>query len=203
MISLTKYILGLSYSMGSYILSDGVAKTVAWIGAVGYVVSFLTFVLKFLIHNIDYTFENFVKYGMLLVGFFLLSVSTIRKAMIVQKDRKHMEDPDFFFHKLSRMGWACMAFHFITLYTLPHNTYIYYLFALIGYGLLAMGQQLGAFSLSTFYITSIVVGFFARPSVDYIQLPSKVLNMIYIATYAYIFAVRYFKRQDKKEPKDE
>lgn len=177
--------------MGRYVLPDGVAKTIVWIGAIGYIVSFLTFALKVILKHIEHNFENFVKYGFLLLGFVFLSISTFQKALVVQKNREHMEDSDFLFKKLTRMGWACMTFHFITLYLLPHHTHVYYLFALIGYGLLTLGKKFGTLSLTTFYIFSISLAF-THPVVDYAVMPSKILNMIYIGSYSYIFMAKYF-----------
>ena len=183
----------------SYIVSDKMARTIVWIGVAGYTVSALTYVLKLLLNSIDYTFENFVKYGLLIIGFTLLSISTIIKAVEVQKDRKDMEKPEFLFQKLTRMGWAFMTFHFITLYVLPHHTHIYYLIALAGYVLLTMGQKLGVYMNVTFYVLSSIF-MFMRPVVDYAILPSKVLNMFYMGGYAYIFARQYWDR--KKQEKE-
>lgn len=182
----------------NYIASDGLARTIVWIGASGYAISLLTYVFKVLFHYKENSFEDVVKYGFLIVGFFLLSVSTIRKALEVQIDRKDMEKPEFLFRPLTRMGWACLAFHFISLYVLPHHTYAYYLIALVGYTLLAMGQKLGVYLNVLFYVLSSIL-MFVRPVVDYAIFPSKVLNMTYMAAYGYIFARQYWDRKKNEK----
>lgn len=181
-----------------YITSDGMARTIVWIGAIGYAISMLTYLFKILFQYIDNSFENLVKYGLLIIGFLLLSVSTIRKALEVQIDRTNMEKPEFLFRPLTRMGWACLAFHFISLYVLPHHTHVYYLIALVGYSMLAMGQQLGVYLNVLFYVLSNIF-MFMRPVVDYAIIPSKVLNMFYMAAYAYIFARQYWDRKKNKD----
>jgi hypothetical protein len=186
--------------MGDYVLSDGVARTVMWIGVTGYTGSALVYTFKLLFGNIQTTFDNLVKYVILIVGFCILSASTIRKAVTVQKDRKDMEKPEFLFHKFTRMGWACMAFHFISMYVLPHHTYFYYIIALIGYSLLAAGKQLGVYILFTFYAFSNIL-MYARPVVDYAVAPIKLLNMTYMGAYCYIFARQYFKRKAEEKQK--
>ena len=190
-------------STQSYIVNDNMARAIVWVGAIGYGISMLTYIFKMIFQNIDQSFEHVVKNGLLVLGFLFLSISTTRKALIVQKDRKDMEKPEFLFQKMTRMGWACLAFHFISLYILPHHTHIYYLFALAAYITLAIGKQIGVFLLVTFYVLSSIF-MFMRPVVDYIIIPSKLINMTYMGAYAYIFARQYFqKRAEEKEKQKE
>jgi hypothetical protein len=182
-----------------YIVSDGMARAIVWIGAVGYTISLLTYVFKVILFQFnDNAFEDTVKYSFLVVGFLFLSVSTIRKALEVQIDRKDMEKPEFLFRTLTRMGWACLAMHFVSLYVLPHHTHVYYVIALVGYFALAMGQKLGVYLNVLFYMISSVF-MFLRPVVDYAVFPSKVVNMIYMGAYAYIFARQYLDRKKEKK----
>lgn len=182
-----------------YVLSDRWAQTIMWIGVSSYFTAVITYLSKFIFHKIDITLENIVIYGFLLLGFGILFVVTVKKALVVQKDRKDMERPEFFFDRYARMGWACLVLHFLSLYTYTHNTYFYYPFALVGYILLAISQQSGAFLLTIFYLFSIARMFTSTINVFYgIQ---KVLSMLYVAGYSYIFAKRYIQRKKMQNPK--
>lgn len=148
---------------------------------------------KFIFHNIAFNLDNVVIYGFLLLGFTILLVTTTKKALTVQIDRKEMETPEFFFDRYARMGWACVVLHFLSLYTLSHQTYFYYPFALVAYILLTLKEQAGVFLLTVFYVFSISRMFTSTINVFYgIQ---KVLSMLYVLGYSYIFTQRYLQRK--------
>lgn len=184
-----------------YVISDMWAKTIIWIGVASYFTAILTYISKFALGQIVVTLDNVAIYSFLILGFVILFVITLHKANKVQKDRKDMETPAFFFDKYARMGWACIFIHFLSIYTFDHRTFFYYPVALIAYGLLAMAQESGAYLLTVFYIFSIARMFTGPTNVFYgIQ---KILSMLYILGYSYIFAKRrmYLMKQRKSEEK--
>lgn len=184
-----------------YVLSDIWAKTIMWIGVASYFTAILTYVSKFAFGQIVVTLDNLAIYSFLILGFLILFGITLHKANKVQKDRTDMETPEFFFDKYARMGWACICIHFLSLYTFDHRTFFYYPLALIAYGLLTMAQEAGTYLLTVFYIFSIARMFIGNTNVFYgIQ---KVLSMLYVLGYSYIFAKRriYQIKQLKSEEK--
>lgn len=180
-----------------YVLSDRWAYALIWIGVVSYFSAVITYVSKFVFHQIVFSLDNLVIYGFLLLGFSILFVGTLKKAIEVQKDRKDMEKPEFFFSTQARMGWACLVIHFLSLYTFSHTTYLYYPFALVAYLLLTMSQQVGTYLLVIFYIFSITRVFFTS-TISATYGIQKILSMIYVGGYGYIFAKQYFMRRKQR-----
>jgi hypothetical protein len=180
-----------------YVLTDTSARTVMWLGVIAYIVTLITYIMKIGLYYINPNFENLVKYGILILGYTLLSISQIKKTRQVQKDRRYMETPEFFFSKLTRIGWVCMIFHFVSLYVFASKTYWYYAVAFIAYILLVMSQKVGVYMSASFYILSLVL-MFNHPVIDYITIPSKTLNMLFMASYSYIFYKQYLRERKKK-----
>ena len=184
-----------------YVVPDTWAKTILWVGVASYFTAILTYISKFTFGQIQGTLDNLVIYGFLLLGFLFLFGITLRKAVKVQHDRKDMETPEFFFDKYARMGWACLVIHFLSLYTFDHRTFIYYPLALIGYGLMTMSHEVGVYLLVVFYVFSIARMFTSTINVFYgIQ---KVLSMLYVLGYGYIFARRYIYRMQQQRSRKE
>lgn len=178
-----------------YVLSNRWAITVMWIGVASYFTAVLTYISKFLLRQITVTLDNVVIYSILILGFSILFVATFKKALKVHKDRKDMETPDFFLSRTVRMGWACLVIHFLSIYAFSHKTYLYYPFAILGYALLSISQYIGVFLLVIFYLFSITRTILSTMNAFYgIQ---KILSMLYMGAYAYIFAVRYIREQKK------
>ena len=147
------------------------------------------------------TLDNIVIYGFLLLGFSILVVVTTKKAIKVQRERAHMDTPQFFFDPHARMGWACLMIHFLSMYTFDHRTYFYYPFALIAYGLLSTSHELGAYLLSVFYVFSIGRMVLRRPFIPFYAL-QKILSFLYILGYSYIFAKRRAQKNAQEPPKN-
>jgi hypothetical protein len=167
------------------ILTEGSQRFIMALGLVAYVYTTILYVFTIYIKHDDWI--KTINYGLILVGFSLLSYNAFLKIRRNWKQPEKIENPRQFFNKQVMIGWFLIFLHFIYIcFTMEVFSYSYYLFiGLIAYGLLAQGRYLGIYFLVIFYVFSIVQHY-PTDLLTAAGTVSKVLVGIYMGLYGYL-----------------
>jgi len=169
-------------------------KAVLYVAATAYSLALFTYLNK-LIRNNNNIYTT-LAYILLIAAFGILTYATFKHA-IYNKPDENLSPTHNITSRPGIFGYSILSLYFMLALLLPFGLYFnyYYVFALLGYTLLAFGEIAGVYLLCIFYICSIFTTFYyARANIDIIGLLSKVGLIIYFGTYGYIsFTKNYIK----------
>jgi len=174
---------------------DKYLKIVLYIAGISYALAFMTYADKFMHGISDGNGVNILANFMLIVSFGLLSYICFVHAQ--EKDKNSVKSAEFNITSTpGRYGYMILSLYFMLALLLPFGIRFnyYYIFALLGYTLIAFKEISGIYLLTLFYIISIGVTFYYYKEngkkLDYFVLLSKIGLILYFGTYGYMYIMQ-------------
>uniref|UniRef100_A0A6C0KSC4 Uncharacterized protein n=1 Tax=viral metagenome TaxID=1070528 RepID=A0A6C0KSC4_9ZZZZ len=168
-------------------------KTVLIIAGISYAFAFITYSNKIMESIHENNIYMIIAHFLLIVSFGILTYSCFKHAI----KNKYSEDISPEFNVLGKpgiYGYTLLSIYFMLALLVPFGLYFnyYYVFALLGYTLLAFKEISGVYLLVIFYICSIFTTFYYTKikNIDTLALLSKVGLILYFGTYGYINIVK-------------
>lgn len=179
---------------------------ISWFAFLCYAVPLLLYISK-IYHYLDINnLPQVLNYSLLSCAFLAFSLYTSLNAYYKTKQSTSIFNLNALYTSPARLGYGIMVLSFfITLGISWFNgepLYFQRLFAIVGYGCLALKIDIGLFFVIGFYIFNLILA----PKItinDYIYATSKVGLIVYFSTYAYQFILDKINKNKKDKQKQE
>ena len=154
-------------------------------------------VLSYLLAGVLYTYVIYEQtdiylqlvHLIIVIGFFILTVQTYKKAKKLHQDPDRINDPSFLFDRWTQVGWGFIALFFILIY-IPEETSLhlhwYFPIGFLAYFNLYLGHYLGVYLLILFYLISIY-SYPPHSPFSSISYFTKVGTFLYMCIFGYYY----------------